>query len=491
MIEVKTEQDILKYKITTRLLMKEALLKGYELTYFPSSPETMSGITRCTKDDRELFFKSTMGAGTASFGVFAAENKVLTHSLLSMNGIPVPATAVYSYIDTTYEHLLSLLKEYKKVVVKPVDTNHGDGISVGVQTIEDLKRSVEYARSAGGMTNDVIIQQQVFGDEYRFLVVDGKVIAVASRRPPYVTGDGVQTVEQLIVEKNKDPRRGDGHVSELTKISLEDVTQHRGADFLNIIVDKGAAIDVLDTSNLSRGGEAIDYTDIASPRLKKLAVEAADRCFLGVAGVDIMTEDITAETLDNSYVIEVNLTPGIRMHEYPSEGNRRPVAKIIFEAFEKTSQPIHSKVVLIGRSEPLSLPENGLKKIPARIDTGATLSAIWASSIEETNEGLSFTFFDKESEFYTGEKIVVSEYSKRAIASSMGHTQIRFTVTLLVVLHGRRIRAKITLADRSTQVYPILVGRNILRNKFVVNVAIGKPLKKKEKARRTELDSIA
>lgn len=489
MIEIKNEQDIQKYQISTRLLMKVALEKGYQLSYFPSSSTTLSGITRCVKDKRELFFKSTVSALTPSYGVFAAENKALTYSLLSMNNVPTPTTMVIAPEDSI-DAALSFLNTFQRVVVKPVDTNHGDGITVGVKNKADLRKSIAYARAAGGKEPDIIVQQQVDGNEYRFLVVNSKVIAVASRRPPYVVGDGKLTVEQLIHEKNQDPRRGEGHTTILTKISLDDVIQHRSKDFLSSIPEIDEVVEVLDTSNLSRGGESVDFTDIASPALKGLAVEAAERCFAGVAGVDIMTKDITAKNTDESNVIEINLSPGIRMHEFPTEGKTRNVAQKIFEAFEKTSRPIDGRTTSIGRSESIRLPEIGIKKIPARIDTGATISSIWASSIEETAEGLSFTLFDKGSEYYTGEKILVKDYGKRAVSSSMGHTQLRFTATFLIVLHGRRIRAKLTLADRSTQTYPILIGRNILRNKFIVNVATGKPLITKEKDRRNELDML-
>jgi hypothetical protein len=145
--------------------------------------------------------------------------------------------------------------------------------------------------------------------------------------------------------------------------------------------------------------------------------------------------------------------------------------------------------VTIGRAEKISFPEMNMKNIPARIDTGATITSVWASSITESEEGLSFNFFDKESEFFTGERVVIADYGRRVVSSSMGHAEVRYTVKLLISLKGRRIRARVTLADRSTQTYPILIGRNILRNKYIVDVASGKLLKAQEAQRRRELDS--
>ena len=145
--------------------------------------------------------------------------------------------------------------------------------------------------------------------------------------------------------------------------------------------------------------------------------------------------------------------------------------------------------VTIGRAEKISFPEMNMKNIPARIDTGATITSVWASSITESEEGLSFNFFDKESEFFTGERVVIADYGRRVVSSSTGHAEARYTVKLLISLKGRRIRARVTLADRSTQTYPILIGRNILRNKYIVDVASGKLLKAQEAQRRRELDS--
>lgn len=491
MIEVKDVESTGFYKISTRLLMQEALRKGYSITYFPSSPSTQSGVTRCVKDGNELFFRSTCAAITPSYGVFAAENKVLTYSLLSGGNVNTPEIVSLKLGDSTddAEHMLA---RFKTVVVKPVDTNHGDGITVGVKTKQELEAAIAFARKAGikGNDADIIVQQQVEGDEYRFLVVEGKVIAVASRKPPCVTGDGTSTIGQLIEEKNKDPRRGEGHRSELTRIDFEDVTHHRGEEFLNLVPGAGEEVQVLDTSNLSRGGEAIDFTAVASPALKKMAVRAAQCTFLGVAGVDIMTKDITSSETNDSYVIEVNLTPGIRMHQFPSQGKPINVAKTIFAAIEKTARPVGKEIKHIGRSETVTLPGLSDKSIPARIDTGATISAIWASQISESDKGLSFVLFDKSSEHYSGQTISFSDYSKRAVSSSMGHTQMRYQVKMLVVLGGRRIKASFTLADRSSQVYPILVGRNILRNKFIVDVAKGKSDILKEKRKRSELNSL-
>lgn len=143
-------------------------------------------------------------------------------------------------------------------------------------------------------------------------------------------------------------------------------------------------------------------------------------------------------------------------------------------------------VIIIGRAEHISLPAYGLPRIPARIDTGAKTSAIWATGISEKDGVLEFCFFGKSSPLYTGAKIHTKSYGQRLVASSTGHVEQRYTVKLSVIIGGRRIQATFTLANRATQVYPVLIGRNILRGKFMVDVKLGTPLLKQEYQRELQ-----
>jgi hypothetical protein len=151
---------------------------------------------------------------------------------------------------------------------------------------------------------------------------------------------------------------------------------------------------------------------------------------------------------------------------------------------------MNNSAITIGRAEEIDFPELSLDNIPARIDTGARTSSVWASNVIERKGKLEFTLFDKGSAFFNGKRLKTGSYKSRVISSSMGEVQERYVVRLLVNLRGRKIRASFTLADRSTQVYPVLVGRNILRGKFVVDVKSGKPLVQSEKAKRETLQTL-
>lgn len=142
----------------------------------------------------------------------------------------------------------------------------------------------------------------------------------------------------------------------------------------------------------------------------------------------------------------------------------------------------------IGRAERISLGHD-IADIPARIDTGAKTSSIWASDISEKDGVLHFTLLGKESDLYTGEVHKTTVFEKTVVQSSIGEAQERYKVRLLIRLKGKKIHARFTLANRSQQVYPVLVGRNVLRGKFIVDVEGGKPLYQEERQRSESLKS--
>lgn len=146
-------------------------------------------------------------------------------------------------------------------------------------------------------------------------------------------------------------------------------------------------------------------------------------------------------------------------------------------------------LTVIGGVEEVSFPELNVRKIHARIDTGAKTSAIWASNIAEIDGKLSFVLFGPESKYYTGQPLSARQYTKRVVASSNGMTQERYLIKLLLEISGKRMRASFTLADRSTQVYPVLIGRRVLSGRFLVNVKQGKRLTEEERRRSKELQT--
>ena len=185
-------------------------------------------------------------------------------------------------------------------------------------------------------TRWVMVERFAPGADYRLLVVGDRVVAAARREPAQVLGDGRSTIRQLVDEVNRDPRRGDDHATVLSKIKLDSVS-------LNVIGEQGYTPESIPAAgqqviirrncNLSTGGTAADVTDLVHPEVAARAIEAAKMVGLDVAGVDVIALDITRPLEhQGGIVVEVNASPGLRMHLEPSSGRPRPVGEAIIDA---------------------------------------------------------------------------------------------------------------------------------------------------------------
>jgi glutathione synthase/RimK-type ligase-like ATP-grasp enzyme len=233
-------------------------------------------------------------------------------------------------------------------------------------------------------------------------------------------------------------------------------------------------------NNTSQGGSAqlVPVDEIGS-QILDACIKAAEVTKLQVAGVDIM-HDLRN---DDYYLLEVNNAPQVSSGSFMEEKSVA-YAEMIRSMLD-VRETGKGKTV-IGRAEEVIFPTLGNTTLHARIDTGARSSSIWATTIQETEAGLVVRFASPDHEIYQHEQ-VFEHYDRVKVASSMGHEQIRYKIKLPVVIEGRRINASFTLADRSTQVYPVLIGRATLNGKFIVDVATGNPLLEEEKLRSEAL----
>lgn len=331
------QKNLNRLLYSSRKVAEEALRRGYKLDFFWLTPTSYSCIIRGEKNGKEVFFKSSTPASSSVIGEIMTENKIYTNDMLNRCKISTPKTVVY-YGEDDFEKTEKLMEKYKTLVVKPSDTNHGIGITTKVSDRKSLKKAIKKAQKDGN-GEAVLIQQQVEGDEYRFLVVGGKTVGVTHREPAFVDGDGVRTVKELIEEKNQDERRGVWYEKSLHVIDLKRAKKHIGGRVLKSVPVKDQRIHLSHVSNISFGGESFDFTDKASKELKQIAEKIAEICCLSVVGVDIMTKDISGGA-KGSFVIEMNCFPGIMLHQEPAHGKTRDVAKLIFDEIEKTARSI-------------------------------------------------------------------------------------------------------------------------------------------------------
>ena len=287
---------------------------------------------------------------TSAVGVDIACDKVLAKQLLAAAGIPVPDGVV---VNSATEAARAVETLGAPVVIKPRSGNHGTSVTVGVMTAQQAAQAYERARSA---CSAVIVETYVPGTDYRVLVIDGRIAAAAELRPASVTGDGVHSISELITVANADPRRGEGHSRELTRIVLDEVAvSHLAARRLDglSIPASGEIITLRPNANLSTGGTSRDVTDRVHDDVAEMCLRAAAASGLDICGIDLKLPDISAPLLPGARqgaacagaVIELNACPGLRMHLSPTEGTSRDVAGAVVDRLYPPGAP--SRIPLI------------------------------------------------------------------------------------------------------------------------------------------------
>ena len=271
---------------------------------------------------------------TSAISESIARDKELTKKLLAAAGVPVPRGRPAADAE---DACAAALEIGFPVVVKPKDGNQGKGVTVNITTADQVRVAFAAARE---FRNDILVERFMPGNDFRVLVVGDKMVAAARRDPPKVIGDGVHTVTQLVEQVNKDPKRGTGHSTSLTKIRFDEIakaclaTQGYTADS---IAEKGKRVNLRNNANLSTGGSATDVTDDVHPDVAARAIAAAQMVGLDVCGVDMVCDSILRPLEDQGGgIVEVNAAPGLRMHLTPSFGKGRAVGQaIISSMFER------------------------------------------------------------------------------------------------------------------------------------------------------------
>ncbi|MBS0441888.1 MAG: cyanophycin synthetase [Proteobacteria bacterium] len=273
-----------------------------------------------------------------------AQDKDLTKRLLAAAGVPVPRGRPVKDVEDGWAAALAL---GLPVVVKPRDGNQGKGVTVNIVDREHFDAAYRAADEIG----EVMVEQFLPGHDFRLLVVGDKLVAAARRDPPYVVGDGVHTVRELVDKVNADPRRGDGHATSLTRIRLDDIAMARlklQELTAESVPPTGQRVVLRNNANLSTGGTATDVTDDVHPQVAARAVSAARMVGLEICGVDVVCESVGVPLeQQRGGVVEVNAAPGLRMHLAPSFGKPRPVGEAIIERLYPAGQDGRIPVVAV------------------------------------------------------------------------------------------------------------------------------------------------
>ena len=289
--------------------------------------------------------QATITSETRHIAVEIASDKEETNRILADLGLPVPRQAMV-YSDA--EAAAAAARLGFPVVVKPLDANHGRGVSIGMKTADEVRAAFAVAREH---SRAVIVEQFIEGFDHRMLVVNGELIAAAKRMPGHVVGDGVHSIEQLVEITNQDPRRGVGHEKVLTRLEFDLQAQQmlaKSALTRSSVPEAGSIVFLRATGNLSTGGTSIDVTDIVHPDNVEMAVRAAKAVGLDVAGIDFLSTDISESySATRGAICEVNAAPGFRMHVAPSEGKPRDVAGPVMDMLFPPGTPSRIPIAAI------------------------------------------------------------------------------------------------------------------------------------------------
>jgi cyanophycin synthetase len=307
---------------TTRALVAEARRRG-----IPTERLDAQSLIQLGHGARRKLLRASITGDTSQIAVQTAGDKALTKAVLAAVGVPTPRGAV---VRTADDAVAEAARLGGPVVVKPLDGNHGRGVSLDLRAPDAVRWGFEQAAKHG---RRIIVEEQYEGHDHRILVVGGEVVAVAQRVPAQVTGDGASTIAALIDQTNADPRRGVGHEQVMTRIAVDDHVHEmlsRAGLGLDDRPANGQVVALRATANLSTGGTAIDRTDDIHPDNASIARRAALTVGLDVAGIDFIAPDITRSVRETGGgIVEVNAAPGFRMHLEPSQGQPRDVAKAV------------------------------------------------------------------------------------------------------------------------------------------------------------------
>lgn len=321
--------DYERLELSTQIIIKEALERDIEVEVL----DWDDNFIRLKKGKRVEYIKQATKTSADTYIVpLIMENKELTKLILKEHDINVPASVTVNHVDEALNKYSDYIN--RDIVIKPKSTNCGYGVSIlkRLNSKEDYIRAVKHASS---YDNCVIIEEFVQGNEYRFLVVADEVVAVMHRVPANIVGDGIHNIEDLVSEKNRNPMRGKGHITPLEKIIIGPVEDNNLASQMKDIYyvpAEGEIVYLRENSNISTGGDSIDFTDDVHEQYKVIAINATKVAGAKICGVDIIIQDVKEKPDENNHsIIELNFNPVLYPHNFPYEGKNRHVEEKILD----------------------------------------------------------------------------------------------------------------------------------------------------------------
>jgi cyanophycin synthetase len=286
-------------RISARSIFDEFIVQGVPATIIKASSNLVSYIDVRGKSH---LLVSTCSDKSSAAGKSIADSKVKTMRIAEHLGIPLPAFISCRNIQEAQE----FLGVHSLLVTKPTTGSGGSGVTTNISTDKELTSAFEYANK---YSRRVVVQQHITGDDVRVLIVGGKFCSAVIRKPASIVGNGILTIKELIKVANTEPSRNDETRSSLMHINLVAAERFLG-NAINTILRLDNRVRVIGPSNVSLGGSVHEATHLVTPSIITDSIKITQQLGLGICGVDIMWDRKT----DKHYIIEVNATPGLDLH---------------------------------------------------------------------------------------------------------------------------------------------------------------------------------
>ncbi|MBB2990067.1 GNAT-family acetyltransferase (TIGR03103 family) [Mycolicibacterium iranicum] len=284
-----------------RIIADEAMRRGIWVEVLDAE----AGEMRLSHGGRAVVTRESLSEYTSAVAMARCDDKRLTRRIVSEAGIAVPKGRLATFDQADHD----FLADVGDVVVKPTRGEQGKGITVGIESAEELDAALARARE---QHPEVLIEQRADGDDLRLVVIDGRVVAAALRMPAEVTGTGKHTIRELIETQSRRRAAATGGESRIPMDVVTETTVREAGYSFDDVLDEGTRLRVRRTANLHQGGTIHDVTATVHPELCRVAVAAAAAIGIPVTGVDLLVPDVTRP----EYVfIEANERPGLANHE--------------------------------------------------------------------------------------------------------------------------------------------------------------------------------
>lgn len=329
-LEIATPPKLSPPTLKTLLIEEAAIARGY------ATRRLNNVVVIVEIAGRSIPFRHMNGPASSAVGQELCDEKHLARELLRAEGIEVAESQLMSLHELAAAVSFAQTVGYP-VVIKPTNSSRGHGVTTNITTDEGLRQAII---TAGGRTRRVLIEKHFFGEDFRFFVVDGRVISVTHRVRANLVGDGIRPIRELIAAKNRERQQNRYLCNCLIPTEERLLTRMvRDGYTLDSVPREGKTVTLRDQSNLSAGGDSVDVTDICHPAYKELAIRAVGAIpGMRYAGLDLLTKDVTREPAPHDYIVgEIEFSPAPLAH-YPVVGKPRDMAGAILDFYERLAR---------------------------------------------------------------------------------------------------------------------------------------------------------